>query len=280
MAATDPYKIQLEKISGKIRGVGLYLLPVPLALTTVISLWKGDFSGVLMGALEFSLFTLSAIIARHGFRLEQEYSQRKIARAPRLPWKIIAASTLGIATGITALFSSKYGIGSSVLFGIGAFVSFHLLYGLDPLQDKSANLSQGVTTAEVIDILDRARTKLRALEQAATRIHEAVYAQTLRRIVTDCQSIIEEIEAQPDKLPRSRKFLNTHLAGILRVTNSYLRIQDDEAGDELRQSFGALLNDFEQTVQDHQAELLENDRFNLDVQIKVIETQLNKEGTY
>ncbi len=280
MSNAKRYNPQLEKISGKVRGIGLYLLPLPLALMTIAALWQGDFSGVLMGALEFSLFTLAAIVARHGFRLEQEYTRRRIARAPRPPWKSLAATTLGIATGITAWFSGGYGIGSSALFGIGAFISFHLLYGLDPRRDKSGNVSLGVTTKEVVEMLDKAEVKLAALEQAAARIHEPDYVRSLRRIVANTRTIVEGIEKDPADLARSRKFLNTHLAGILRVTNSYLRVQDGEPGDELKQGFGTLLNDFERTVQDHQAELLENDRFDLDVQIKVLETQLNKEGIY
>ncbi len=280
MSNAKRYNPQLEKISGKVRGIGLYLLPMPLALMTVIALWKGDLSGVLMGAIEFSLFTLAAIIARHGFRLEQEYTRRKIARAPRPPWKSLAAATLGIATGATAWLSSGYGAGISALFGLGAFVSFHLLYGLDPRRDKSGNISLGVTAKEVIELLEKAGGKLTELERAGNRIHELDYARSIRRIVTNTRAIIDGIEADPSDLARSRKFLNTYLAGILRVTNSYLRVQDGEPGSDLKQGFGSLLNDFERTVQDHQAELLENDRFNLDVQIKVLETQLNKEGIY
>ncbi len=269
----------MEKLSGRIRGVGLYLLPAPLALMTIVALFKGDSAGVLSGAFEFTLFTLAAMVARHGFRLERKHAGRPTAHPMKTPWKTLAAGLLGLATGATAWLSSGYDAAISLLFGLGAFASFLLLYGLDPRR-KRIRLPEGAAGKEVLEILERAEARVAALERAAARIHDPGYASTLRRIVADTREIIEGILKEPADLARSRKFLNTHLAGMLRVTDSYLRVQDSDPGSELRKGFGDLLNDFERTVQDHQAALLENDRFDLEVQIEVLETQLDKDGIH
>ncbi len=278
MSSAKRYNPDIQQLSGKVRGIGLYLLPIPLALATLIALWKGSPGGVIANLSGFALFSLAAIMARRGLRLENEYRQRKIARAPGTPWKFIAAVTLGIATGVTAWLSTSYGLLISILFGLGAFGGFYLLYGFDPRQDKTGKISLGVTGEEVIEMLEKAEKKLAALEETGKQITDPSYAAAVQRIVADVRKIINGIEEDPSDLPRTRKFFNTYLSGILRVTDRYVRVQHAEPDAELIKGFTTLLHDFEQTVRAHQAELLENDRFDLDVQIKVLDTQLNKES--
>ncbi len=278
MSNAKRYNPDIQQLSGKVRGIGLYLLPIPLALATLIALWKGSPGGVIANLSGFALFSLAAIMARRGLRLENEYRQRKIARAPGTPWKFIAAVTLGVATGMTAWLGTSYGLIISILFGLGAFAGFFLLYGFDPRQDKTGKISLGVTGEEVIEMLEKAEKKVAALEETGKQITDPAYSASVQRIVADVRKIINGIEEDPSDLPRTRKFFNTYLNGILRVTDRYVRVQHAEPDEELIKGFTTLLHDFEQTVQAHQAELLENDRFDLDVQIKVLDTQLNKES--
>ena len=277
MANAKPYRPDMGRLSSKVRGIGLYLPPIPLALATLISLWKGEAGGVLGNLSGFALFSLAALMARRGLRLEHEYRQRKIARAPAVPWKFLAALTLAVATGLSAWLSAGYGLAISLLFGLGAFAGFYLLYGFDPREDKIGRLSLGVSGEEVIEILEKAEAKLAALEAAGKRITDPDHAAAVARIVEDVRKIIDGIEKDPNDLPRMRTFLNTYLGGIQRVADRYVRVQHAAPDAELIESFARLLNDFEETVKARHAELLDNDRFDLDVQIKVLDTQLNKE---
>ncbi len=66
-----------------LKGLLLYLLPLPALIASIIALIKGDIIGTLITGGSFAAYMLSAHIARHGFKLEGEYKRRKIARAPR-----------------------------------------------------------------------------------------------------------------------------------------------------------------------------------------------------
>ncbi len=279
MSNAKRYTPEIQQLSARVRGIGLYLLPAPLALAAIVSLWKGNPGAVLANAIGFALFALAAVMARRGLRLEHEYRQRRIARAPGTPWKFLGALTLGIATGVTAWLATRYGLIISILFGLGAFAGFWLRYGFDPHRDKVGNLSLGVTGEEVIEMLEATERKLEALEKLAARVDDPDYRATLRRIVSDSREIVHGIEEDPSDLPRARRFFTTHLDGMLRVADRYVRVQRAAPDAELVEGFATLLRDFEKTVEAHRAELLENDRFDLDVQIKVLDTQLNKEGS-
>ncbi|MEZ5447614.1 MAG: hypothetical protein R3E89_00785 [Thiolinea sp.] len=60
---------------------------------------------------------LAAHIACHGFKLEGEYRRRKIARAPKAPYKTVAALFIAVTTAVLANLGASYSIPASIILG-------------------------------------------------------------------------------------------------------------------------------------------------------------------
>jgi len=271
----DPENPLLNTVKTGIKGTLLFLMPLPVLLAAVIHLVKGNFfSSITAGAL-FAGFMIAATVARHGFKLESRFKQKKLAKAPGTPFKSVAAILLSITTGLTAFLLSDYGLLGSVLMGGVTMLGFYLAYGMDPRRDKTGNISLGVSADEVFEALEAAEIKIETIETARKSIRNIEFDQHLKRIISKARGILTLIEEDPKDLTRARKFLKVYLDGTARVTESYAKTHGRDATTEvLDTNFQEVLNSIETTFDEQHKKLLKNDQFDLDVKIEVLKTQL------
>lgn len=276
----SPDDSQLSDFKVGLKGILLFIMPVPVLVAAVVSLVGGNFWSTVVNGAAFAGFMLSAVIARHGFKVEKLYHSKKLALAPTTPFKTVSAIILSITTGLTAyLATANYGIFSSILIGGATLLAYYLWYGLDPRRNKTGNIGLGVTAEEVFEALEAANIKIDAIETARTQISNVQFDQHLDRIIGKARNIITLIENDPNDLPRARKFLKVYLDGTRRVTESYAKTHRNEATTvELDSNFSNVLNSIESTFDEQQEKLKKQDQFDLDVNIEVLETQLKREG--
>ncbi len=281
MTTVKRYQPALHQVNYGLKGILLYLLPLPVLVTALISLMRGAVMDTLVTGAAFAAYIVGAAIARQGFRLQGEYERRKIARAPSTPYKTIAALFISITSGVLNWWMSDYKIASipeDVLIAAATFLGFALYYGLDPRKDKAGKLSIGVTIEEVLDALDAANGKIDAIEQARRHINNPEFNARLQRITNKAREVLDSIEEDPTRLSRARKFLKVYLDGTQRVTEGYARTHQGQPPAALETNFSRVLDSLEQTFTEQQTKLLEDEHFDLDVQIEVLETQLKREG--
>lgn len=264
------------------KGLLLYFLPFPLVIGAITALVAGQVASTLILGGGFAAYMVSATIARHGFKLEVDYQRRKLARAPKTPYKTVAALFTATTTGVLAWLGAKYGPIESILMAGAAFLGFALSYGLDPRRNKAGNLSLGVSIDEVIDALEAAEIRIQSIDEAKRAIRNNDYTQRLDRITQKARDILATIEDDPTRLARARKFLKVYLDGTQKVTQGYARSQNNQTGvaTALDTDFNRVLDSIEQTFDEQYQKLLENDNFDLDVQITVLEQQLKREGAF
>lgn len=257
----------------------LFLLPLPLIPALFIVLIKGDFTRLLVYLITFALFLGGALLTRSGLQAQAEYNRRKIARAPKIPFKNIGAVTVSLATFVCAYLAVRHQLAFSVALGLLTSFGFYLTYGLDPRRDKAIAVnSHGYTTAEVVEAIKQAELKIADIDAAAQSIRNLELRGRLRRISKQAHKILRVIEEDPRDLRRARKFLYVYLDGAKTVSEGYVRTHQRSQSAELETNFRNVLITIENVFREQHAKLLENDVLDLDVQIEVLATQLKREG--
>jgi 5-bromo-4-chloroindolyl phosphate hydrolysis protein len=271
----DPENQLLNTVKTGIKGTLLFLMPLPVLLAAVIHLVKGNILSSLTAGALFAGFMVAATVARHGFKLENKFKQKKLAKAPGTPFKSVAAFILSITTGLTAFLLSDYSLLGSILMGGATLLGFYLAYGMDPRRDKMGNISLGVSADEVFEALEAAEIKIETIETARKNINNINFNQHLKRIISKARGILTLIEEDPKDLTRARKFLKVYLDGTARVAESYAKTHARDATTQaLDTDFQEVLDSIETTFDEQHKKLLENDQFDLDVKIEVLKTQL------
>jgi len=135
-------------------------------------------------AVGFTLCMVAATLVRRGLNIETQAKKRKIVRrSSTVPYKMIGAGVLGVAVFIGALLGAEIAFFSSLLLGGAATVGAVFTYGADPSRDAPDMPAVGVTSEEVIEILDEADQKILAIEAARDRIHNVEMKDRLKNIV-------------------------------------------------------------------------------------------------
>jgi hypothetical protein len=256
----------------------LRIAPWFLALPFVTSLIGGSVVDVAGLAVALACCHFGARLVERGRQAEAEYLRRAIARAPRLPRKLLGAGLTGSGVLIASLFASSAGLAASLLFAGVAFGGCALAYGADPRQDKGLAPDPEVKMEAVAAAIAEAERKIGEIEHWAKRLQGRELTRHLQRIVAQARAILDEIEKDPADIRRARRFLVTYLDGTRDVVEKYAAQQEDLAETPLADNFRRVLRTIETVFAEQHAVLKRNDTLDLEVRIEVLETQLRREG--
>ncbi|MEH6456294.1 MAG: 5-bromo-4-chloroindolyl phosphate hydrolysis family protein [Cocleimonas sp.] len=271
----DPENKILNTVRTGFKGLLLFVMPMPVLFAAIVHLLKGNITLSITSGLLFAGFMIAAVVARHGFKLESRFKQKKFSKAPGTPFKSVAAIILSGTTALTAFLLTKYGLFESALFGAVTLIAFYIAYGVDPRKDRTGDISLGVNADEVFQALEEAELKIASIESSRKEIKNIEFNRHLKLIIEKARGILTLIEEDPKDLSRARRFLKVYLDGTVRVTESYANTQNKSASTAaLDQNFAEVLESIETTFDEQHRKLLENDQFDLDVKIEVLKAQL------
>ena len=108
------------------------------AIVLVATTFSDGAVALTLGLAGAAMFVLSAWMLREGLAAEAEYHDRKVARRPAVPRKILAcvAVGLGAALAVLAHLNNVTDIFAAVLFGLCASALQLVAFGVDPLSSK------------------------------------------------------------------------------------------------------------------------------------------------
>jgi hypothetical protein len=252
--------------------LSLYLLPSPLIVEAMLSLWSGNFTGVLTSTAAYGLFVAAAQLIRHGSEAE---TARKRAARRRWPWKTLGAVVTGIASGFTAAVEAGHDVPIAIAFGVVAAIGARLVYGGDEPLSLSAPPRAGDADEAV---LGPARLRLERIEALARSLPSPEFRLRLASIADQVGDLITAVEQEPSNLALTRRFFNVYLDHSVEVMESYARVFPASGSADLEHSFRSLLVNIENTCEQQRRSLLQRDLLDLDVQIEVLNQRLQQEG--
>lgn len=259
-------------------GTLLYVLPFFAIPATIKGFITGNLAGILINASGYALFVLAANLLRRGLMAEAIYNEKRVTHAPKWPLKTCAAILVALTTFFIAWQGAQNTFSVSVAFGFGALLGMYLTYGFDPRAEKSVTGPHGFSTMEINKTINEAETVIQGIEKANKLIRNTEFNQRIDRICETARSILIELENNPATIRRTKKFLLIYLDGASKVTSGYAATHQQINSIVLEQNFRNLLDSIETVFKDQKAKLLEEDLFDLDVQMEVLANQLKNEG--
>ncbi|MDC0948180.1 5-bromo-4-chloroindolyl phosphate hydrolysis family protein [Gammaproteobacteria bacterium] len=257
----------------------MYVLGAPLVPATLFSLGVGKVTIALAGLSASALLLLATYLVQRGLKHEARARDRRWNRTNRQPWKLLGSLLAGVSVATVSYVMVGLPLLGGLLMGGLAALGVTLRYGRDLRFSEPDTVSRfGVSIDEIVEIVDEARHRVDTLEDAARRIRSTELSQRLRHIAGRGRDIIDEVEADPRDLRRTRKFLKVYLDGAMQVTEKYAE-RGQHAGDAtLDSNFRNVLNTIEETFETQYAKLQIKDITDLDIQIEVLEKQMKHEG--
>jgi len=263
------------------RGWLLYLLPLPLLPATLSALGDAALVKTLACGAGLALVLGGASLIRRGIRLDNEAIRRNLRRrTSTVRYRLIGSGMAAAGTCLVAWLgvASKHGPVEAVLIGAAVLLGCYLYYDFDDPVHRPDIAATGITTEELVALLDEAEGRIQRIEADAARINNTEFRDRLRRIAAEAREILATIERDPVDARRARKFLKVYLDGAQQVTEGYARTHRGENTPALEDNFRRVLGTIETVIAEQQAKLAENNAADLDVKIEVLQLQLEREG--
>jgi len=260
------------------RGWLLFLCALPAIPATMIALARNNLPGIIANAAGLAALLLAFVLLRRGFRNEHALRTQKLAR-PFRPLKTISALITATATTGLAWFGAGHTLTVSVLFGLGALLGMYLAYGFEPRSVQAILPDiEGIDREEILRLLEDAQQRVFGIEKAGKAIRNPELNTRLTRISTLAKDILNDLSEDPRDVRRSKKFLNVYLDGVEKVVTGYAKTHTQAGSEQLEDNFRNVLVAIEDTFEEQRKKLIDNDVFDLDVQMEVLATQLKREG--
>ncbi|MEO0487909.1 MAG: 5-bromo-4-chloroindolyl phosphate hydrolysis family protein, partial [Pseudomonadota bacterium] len=235
-------------------GARANLMFLPAIVLLFVSLTQGAL-GMSLGLAGAGVLALGAWLLRGGLVAEAAWRDRKVARRPAVPRKILAAALAGLGTGLAAL-SHDGNLIAAILFGAAAGGLHLAAFGIDPLTSKGM---EGIDTFQqdrVARVVDEAEAHLTAMTDALKRAGDRRVSARMDQFQTVVRDLIRTVEDDPRDLTAARKYLGVYLLGArdasAKFADIYARTQDSKA----REDYLALLDDLERNFTDRTAKLM------------------------
>ena len=272
MAKAKPYKPDTTSLRSK-KGTLLYLFLIPLFIAVILALLQTNIEAFLLNSLAFALFFITAKLSSKGFTQELEYLRSALTKAPKIPYKTIAAFMLGGSTLFTAWIAGGKPFLTAVFLGIIATLGYYMFYGFDPKKDKLDNLGD-VSAEFVLETIGEAKTKLSNVEKHMDQIEDTFLYEKLNIAMVKAKNILVTIQEDPKDIRVARKFLIVYIDGIAKVTDSYVSMDEEDIKSETKEKLYSLMDDLDTRFDKELERLKNNNQFDLDVHIDVLKEQI------
>ena len=257
-------------------GLRANLMFAPPVILLATSFGGGALS-LATGLIGAGALGLGAWLLRGGLRAEAEFNDRRVARRPALPRKLLAAILTGLGAAIAA-YTHAPARAAPVIYGAVAGALHLAAFGLDPMRSKGM---EGIDTFQqdrVARAVTEAETHLAAMRDAILRAGDRRLETRVEQFQDTVRRLFRTVEDDPRDLSAARRYLGVYLMGArdasIRFADIYARTRDDSA----RRDYLALLDDLERNFAARTEKMLLDDRSDLTVEIDVLRDRLQREG--
>ena len=265
----DPAPLQWKRK----RGWLFYLFLLPLFFAVIFSLFGLNVKALILNVVGFLMMYATFMTARRGFEQEDIYKEAKLAKAPRVPYKQIAAYMLGITTFYLAYVAGNYTLFKALFLTVISVVGFWLYYGFDPRRDKLKDFGD-ISSELVLQTLNDTQEKIDKIRHDAKKIEDRALSDKVDLAVQRSDKILDALVDDPKDIRVARKFLVVYLDGVSDVVRSYNAVDEEHISPETRAKLLELMDEVEKKFQKELNRLKANNQFDLDVNIDTLKEQI------
>ena len=276
--APRPAKIRLRKKPGGLALSLMFLAPFPLLLEGFSQIMSAAPIGAATSFGIYALFVLAAWTLREGIQAEAAYNERKIARAPMFPRKLIAAGLSGTAVFLAAWFGWGQGMFVGLGFG-GLTVAAHIIaFGLDPMRRKGLPGFNEYETDRVARAVDKAEAIMAEIEAAAAGINIRSVERKVGSLLASVREMLRVVEQDPRDLTRARKYMGVYLSSARDATVKFAALNQRSPDTVKQAEYLSLISDLEASFNGERQLMMQDNQSDLDVEIEVLQERLQREG--
>ena len=265
----NPSVVQWKRKKGWL----FYLFLLPLFFAVIFALFSLNIKALLLNVIAFLLMYSTSYVARKGFEQEVRYNESALTKAPKIPFKQIAAFMLTGTVFYAAYIAGNYTLFTALFMSVTSLVGFFLYYGFDPKKDKLKDFGD-ISSELVLKTLHETEEKIATIRKEANKIEDRPLYDKVDLAIQKSNTILNALVDDPKDIRVARKFLVVYLDGISDVVSSYNAVEKTHIDSETREKLLVLMDDVDKRFEKEYERLKANNLFDLDVNIDTLKEQI------
>lgn len=272
------YRQQLQKKFNKYNETAwlLYFFSALLLIPLLRHILGGNLFPSLISGMVLFDFLLAATWVSKGLSNKRQAQQSKVPLKTSFPLLFLGACLLGIGTFIAAFGLAEYHLFAALGLGIATFLGSILWYGLDGLP-ATASLSEIDDEADK-EILLKTGQHIAEIKNSSEQITDVQLQTQLQQVIQSSENILQHLTENPQKISKAGRFLHHYLSATQSVISRYAETHKQVDDENLDENFKQVLQSIANSFKNQHDKLLAKDVFDLDVDIEVLNTLLEKQG--
>lgn len=252
----------------------VFLFITPLVFS--INAFQGQPRAMLLGLGACAILLAAAWMTREGIRAQLAYDERKIARKPALPRKVIGSVMTGLGLFVGGMISQP-GLLYPALYGLAGFAAHMIAFGPDPFADKGTAGLDDFQTDRVAHAVDEGENYLSGMKDAILRAGDRQLEARVDHFAATARGLFRSVESDPGDLTAARKFLTVYLMGARDATVKFADAYSQNRDARIRSDYESLIDDLETHFAERTQALLSDSHTDLNVEIQVLRERLQME---
>ncbi len=228
---------------------------------------------LLAGAVLFG----GAWLTREGLRAEAAWAERRVARRPAVPRKMLGSVVTGLGVLLAAMTGAA-GLLPALVYGVIAGALHFVSFGPDPMRDKGVEGVDAFQTDRVARTIEEAEKYLAAMQDAVLRARDREAQTRVAAVAQTARAMFRTVEDDPRDLSRARKYLGVYLMGARDATIKFADLYAATRDAGAKADYLTLLDDLQRGIDSKRETLMLGNRADLDVEIEVLRDRLKQDG--
>jgi len=273
---TPNKKNKLSSYTPIFTGIVFLLIGIKYLSFSIKALSNGENFYFISGLVIFAGFVNAFLFLRKGIALEKIYNNSKYAKAPKIPYKTVAAVMLSLVSSYSA-YLGGYSLITSILFFIVMLIGWYLYYGFDPFEDKIDGYESDRSAQRIMNLLIKANEDIDTIRQLAQKSTSSEIKNSMNGMADAFFSIVEHIQNEPDDYDKARKYLVSYLQELTNMSKIYIKLELQNKHQTMKESFLSTLNSSIEKLNNQYEKLMDDDLIDLDIKIEVMKKRLQNE---
>jgi len=198
-------------------------------------------------------------------------------------WGDIAAGIVGGTVFILVYLYLRISLAISLGLTLIAYIGSIMVFTPSQKERRAGEIGMDTETLEFLtETIDDGIEKLKKIEGYAKKIQSPVVKAKISEIITIAGKIFDNLKKHPNDVRAARKFLSYYLGAIVKILERYIDIscvdfdcsETRDVSDKLENVMDVVKAAFEKQL----ARLLEDDIFDLETEISLLERTIKTEG--
>jgi 5-bromo-4-chloroindolyl phosphate hydrolysis protein len=269
-------KNKAKNFSPIFTGVVFLLVGIKYLSFSIKALSNGENFYFISSLIIFAGFVISFLFLRKGITAQKQYEFSKYAKAPKVPYKTIAAVILSGVSSFSA-FLGGYSLITSILLFASMLIGWYLYYGFDPFEDKLDGYDNDKAASRIMKLLIQANQDISTIKDLAIKTRNIEVKNSMNNMANSFSKIVEHIQNEPDDYDKARKYLVSYLGELTNMSSTYIKLESQNKANSMTDSFLDTLQSSIEKLNQQYEKLMDDDLIDLDVKLSVMKKRLKNE---